>query len=76
MFFKIYKAVLWEKAEGLRTLSPHRVQTLLEDCRNIKVKRLFFWFAERHEPAWLKKIDRDRIDLGKRKALDRAGWET
>ena len=55
--------------EGLRTLSPHRVQTLLEDCRNIKVKRLFFWFAERHEPAWLKKIDRDRIDLGKGKRM-------
>ena len=55
--------------EGLRILSPHRVQTLLEDCRNIKVKRLFFWFAERHEPAWLKKIDRDRIDLGKGKRL-------
>ena len=55
--------------EGLRTLSPHRVQTLLEDCRNIKVKRLFFWFAERHEPAWLNKIDRDRIDLGKGKRL-------
>ena len=50
-------------------MSPHRVQTLLEDCPNIKVKRLFFWFAERHEPAWLKKIDRDRIDLGKGKRL-------
>lgn len=55
--------------EGLRTLSPQRVQALLEDCRNIKVKRLFLWFADRHEPAWLKKIDRERLDLGKGKRM-------
>jgi hypothetical protein len=55
--------------EGLRSLSPKRLQTLLEDCRNVKVKRLFFWFAERHNHAWLQKLDRAKIDLGKGKRM-------
>nr|WP_263429354.1 type IV toxin-antitoxin system AbiEi family antitoxin domain-containing protein [Nannocystis pusilla] len=55
--------------EGLRTLSPRRLQKLLVDCRSIKVKRLFFWFAERHRHAWLEHIDRSCIDLGSGKRL-------
>jgi len=55
--------------EGLRTLSPRRIQTLLADCKSIKVKRLFFWFAERHQPSWLKQIDRASIDLGTGKRM-------
>lgn len=50
--------------EGLRTLSPKRLQSLLVDCRSIKVKRLFFWFAERHQHPWFKQIDRTIINLG------------
>lgn len=55
--------------EGLVNLSPRRLQKLLEDCKSIKVKRLFFFFADRHEPAWLKKIERARIELGKGKRM-------
>lgn len=55
--------------EGLRTLSPRRLQKLLEDCRNIKVKRLFLWFAERHGFRWLLQIKPERIDLGKGKRM-------
>ena len=55
--------------EGLRNLSPRRLQALLTDCKNIKVKRLFFWFGERHNHAWLSKIDRSAIDLGKGKRM-------
>jgi hypothetical protein len=55
--------------EGLRNLSPRRLQTLLVACRNIKVKRLFLWFAERHQHAWLKKLDRKDIDLGHGKRM-------
>jgi Transcriptional regulator, AbiEi antitoxin, Type IV TA system/Transcriptional regulator, AbiEi antitoxin N-terminal domain len=55
--------------EGLRNLSPRRLQTLLVACRSIKVKRLFLWFAERHQHAWLKKLDRNHIDLGKGKRM-------
>lgn len=55
--------------EGLRNLSPRRLQGLLADCKSVKVKRLFFWFAERHNHAWLPKIDRSGIDLGKGKRM-------
>ena len=50
--------------EGLANLSPTRLQTLLADCRSVKVKRLFFFFADRHHHAWLKRIDQSKIDLG------------
>jgi hypothetical protein len=55
--------------EGLSSLSPRRLQKLLEDCRSVKVKRLFFFLADRHSHAWLKRIERERIDLGKGKRL-------
>ena len=55
--------------EGLRNLSPRRLQELLADCRSVKVKRLFLWFAERHNHAWLKKLDRSVIDLGHGKRM-------
>lgn len=55
--------------EGLRNLSPRRLQGLLADCKSVKVKRLFFWFAERHNHAWLPRIDRSAIDLGKGKRM-------
>ncbi len=31
---------------------------------NVKVKRLFFFFADRHQHAWLKRLDKKAIDLG------------
>lgn len=55
--------------EGLVNLSPRRLQKLLEDCKSIKVKRLFFFFADRHSLSWLRRLDRKRIDLGKGKRL-------
>ena len=50
--------------EGLASLSPNRLNKLLVDCHSVKVKRLFFFFADRHKPAWLKRIDRAAVDLG------------
>lgn len=55
--------------EGLTTLSPRRLQKLLEDCRSVKVKRLFLFFAERHHHAWLKRLDKKSIDLGEGKRM-------
>ena len=55
--------------EGLRTLSPRRLEKLLADCRSIKVKRLFFFFADRHQHAWVKRIDRSKVDLGTGKRM-------
>lgn len=55
--------------EGLVNLGPRRLQKLLEDCKSVKVKRLFFFFADRHGHAWLRRIDRGPIDLGKGKRM-------
>ena len=55
--------------EGLVGLSPKRTSRLLEECRSVKVKRLFLWFAERHGHPWLERLDRDRIGLGKGKRM-------
>ena len=53
-----------ELMEGLSTLRPKQVQELLEECKSIKVKRLFLYFAERVGHSWFKHIDQTRIDLG------------
>lgn len=59
--------------EGLRTLSPKRLQKLLVECRSVKVKRLFLWFAERRNYPWLKQLDRAEIDLGTGKRMLQRG---
>jgi hypothetical protein len=59
--------------EGLRNLRPRRLHTLLVECHSVKVKRLFLWFAERHNHAWLKGIDRKEIDLGHGKRMLASG---
>lgn len=50
--------------ESARTLSPRKVQLILEACKSVKVRRLFLWFAERHGHAWFSRLDLARIDLG------------
>ncbi len=55
--------------EGLVNLRPRRLQALLEDARSIKVKRLFFFFADRHHHKWLDYVDRNKISLGSGKRM-------
>src|SRR5215475_7835540 len=55
--------------ESLATLSPGRLQNLLEDCRSVKVNRLFFFLADRHQHAWLKRLDKHAVPLGKGKRM-------
>lgn len=50
--------------QGLTSLSPRNLQQILEECDNIKVKRLFLWLAEKYNYSWVKKIDADKIELG------------
>jgi len=56
-------------AEGLATLSPRRLDELLAECRSVKVKRLFLFFADRHDHPWVQRVDRSAIDLGKGKRM-------
>ena len=53
--------------QGLTTLSPRRLQALLAACRSIKVKRLFFALAGRHDHQWVSALDPKQFDLGKGK---------
>ena len=53
--------------EGLVNISPGRMQSLLELTKSIKVKRLFFFFANRHNHRWVARLDKSKIDLGKGK---------
>lgn len=55
--------------EGLANLSPHRMQKLLADCKSVKVKRLFFFFADRHKHGWIKHLDKSKVDLGSGKRV-------
>ena len=55
--------------EGLSNLRPRWLQQLLSECRSVKVKRLFFFFADRHRHRWLKQLDKSKVDLGEGKRL-------
>ena len=55
--------------QGLATLSPRRLKVLLTRCRNVKVRRLLFWFAERHAHPWLPALDLSDYDLGRGKRM-------
>ena len=54
----------YELMEGLGTLRPDKVQMLLEQCKSVKVKRLFLYFAERIGHKWFKYLDTGAIDMG------------
>jgi Transcriptional regulator, AbiEi antitoxin, Type IV TA system/Transcriptional regulator, AbiEi antitoxin N-terminal domain len=54
---------------GLTNLRPDRLQKLLKDCASVKVKRLFFYFADRHQHAWLKRLKKEDVDLGSGKRM-------
>jgi hypothetical protein len=58
-----------ELMQGLTSLSPRKLEVLLNACRHVKVKRLFFWFADRQGYNWLKKLDYQNFDLGKGKRV-------
>ena len=58
-----------ELMQGLVNLSPRKLDKLLQVCKNVKVKRLFFWLAKRHSHAWLTRLDAKNYDLGSGKRV-------
>lgn len=69
----------WDEAfsimEGLATLRPKVLQSLLESCRSVKVKRLFLFLAIRCNHAWLIDLNLDRINLGQgKRVIDKQGY--
>lgn len=49
--------------QGMPTLSPQRLTRTLEGSKNVKVKRLFLWLAERNHSPWLKRIDQQKFSI-------------
>jgi len=59
----------YQLMEMLTTLRPKVIQELLEQCRSIRVKRLFLYLSEKAGHLWFSRLDRSRIDLGKGKRV-------
>lgn len=59
--------------EGLGQLRPNVVQSLLEGCHSIKVKRLFLYFSEKFQHTWLEDLDLKKINLGHGKRVIGSG---
>jgi hypothetical protein len=55
--------------EGLTSLRPNLLQSLLESCSSIKVKRLFLYMAEKAGHGWLNKLNTEKINLGSGKRM-------
>ena len=58
-FEEAYKLI-----ETLSQLRPNLVQSLLEKCKSIKVKRLFLCLADKFQHPWLTKVDLSKVNLG------------
>ncbi|MFO1257275.1 MAG: type IV toxin-antitoxin system AbiEi family antitoxin domain-containing protein [Gammaproteobacteria bacterium] len=54
---------------SLSTLRPNIVQSLLEKCNSIKVKRAFMVMAEQYNYPWIKELDLASVDFGKGKRV-------
>ena len=50
--------------EGLTTLRPSLLQSLLESCKSQKTKRLFLYMAQKAGHRWFKALDTTRAGLG------------
>jgi len=55
--------------EGAVNLRPDLLNSLLKECRNIKVKRLFLWFAQKHRHQWFNLVNVKDVNLGKGKRI-------
>jgi len=64
-----------ELMQGLTQLSPRKLDGLLRECKNVKVKRLFFWLADRFQYPWRKKLNVDDYNLGAGKRVVAVGGQ-
>lgn len=55
--------------ESAVTLRPLLVNKLLNACTQVKAKRLFLWFATKHNHIWLKQLDTSKVNLGSGKRV-------
>lgn len=55
--------------EGAVNLRPDLLSELLLTCTQVKTKRLFLWFSDRHGHTWRKGLETKGIDLGRGKRM-------
>ena len=55
--------------ESLNTLRPNLVQSLMEKCNSIKVKRFFMWLAEYNQHKWVERLELEKVDFGSGKRV-------
>jgi hypothetical protein len=55
--------------ESAVNLRPALLQDLLRNCRQVKAKRLFLWFSDRHNHTWRQSLDTEEVDLGRGKRM-------
>jgi len=69
----VKKAVDFEVADtllsGASNLRPRLVTQLLTECQSVLAKRLFLWFAERHQHSWLNRVELVKVGLGSGKRM-------
>jgi len=53
-----------ELFQGLLSLRPRKLQSLLERSPSVKVKRLFLFLAHYYQHPWLKRLDEKKLELG------------
>ena len=58
---------VYEVCERLTSLRPVLVQSLLDECTSIKVKRIFCFMSDRANHPWFKKLNLRRVNLGEGK---------
>jgi len=59
----------YELFEGLTSLRPKIVNTLLLHCSSIKVKRLFLFMADQFSYPWISRIKKNQLDVGSGKRV-------
>lgn len=55
--------------EAAVNLRPDLLHALLRACTQVKAKRLFLWFSDRHGHAWRQALETGQIDLGRGKRM-------
>jgi hypothetical protein len=53
-----------ELFQGLVSLSPRKIEVLLQSSRAVKTNRLYLFLGDHYAHAWVKRIEKADIDLG------------
>ena len=61
----------WPTSSSSRpvNLRPGLLRDLLLACTQVKAKRLFLWFSDRHGHAWRQALETQGVDLGRGKRV-------